>query len=53
MMRIRVGLALTMLISIMFAAVSMLTSLHDFGIGAAVAAVAGVAYGLLDWIETR
>ena len=53
MIRIRVGLVLTMLIAVMFAAASMLTSLHDFGVGAAVAAVAVIAYGLVGWIEER
>lgn len=53
MIRIRVGLALTMMLGAMFASASLLTSVHDFGIGMAVTSIAVVAYAVCAWIEER
>lgn len=53
MTRIRIGLVLTMITAAMFSAVSLLNSLRDFGIGIAVASAAVIAYGLVDFIDSR
>ena len=53
MIRIRVGLMLTMLLGAMFAAASLLTSVHDFGMGMAATSIAVVAYAISVWIEER
>lgn len=51
MTRIRIGLVITMLLGSMYAAVGLLDSLFQFGIGLAVAATAFVGYGLCDYLD--
>ena len=53
MPRIRVGLILTMIFGVIYAAAGLLSSLTDFGIGVAVVATAIVLHGLVHFIETH
>lgn len=53
MNRIRIGALLTVILGVIFAFAGLMTSLRDFGIGAAVAAAGVVVYGLVDFIEER
>ena len=53
MNRIRIGLAITIIIGAIYAAAGLFDSLTQFGIGAAVASAGMVGYGLLDFIEAR
>ncbi len=50
MLRIRIVLALIVIASSMYAAAGLLTSLKDFGIGTAIAALAVCMQGLLGYI---
>ena len=51
MNRLRIGFALTVIIASIYAASGLFTSLLDFGIGVAVAALAMCGYGALDYVE--
>ena len=53
MNRIRIGLAITIILGSIYAAAGLFTSLRDFGIGAAIAATAMTGYGLLDFLEAH
>ena len=50
MLRIRIGLTLTMILGSIYAAAGLMTSLRDFGIGVAVVATAWMAQGLITYI---
>ena len=51
MNRIRIGAFLTVILGGIFAAAGLMNNLRDFGIGVAVAGVAGLVYGLVDYID--
>lgn len=53
MMSIRVALWLTAFLGAMYALLSLFSTLSGVGVGMAVAAVAILGWGLMDWIETR
>lgn len=53
MMRIRVGLIMTMILGVIYAAAGLMSSLTDFGIGIAVVCAAIILHGLVHYIETR
>lgn len=53
MNRIRIGMALSIVIGSIYAAAGLLDSLTDFGIGLAVACLGVIGYGLCDFIEDR
>jgi hypothetical protein len=50
MTRIRVGLVITMILGVIYAAAGLLSSLTDFGVGIAVVCVAMVLHGLCTYI---
>ena len=52
-MRIRVGLQLTAIIGLFYAAFGLFESLTKFGLGLIVACLAVIAYGLLDTLESE
>jgi hypothetical protein len=51
MLRIRIGLTLTMIFGAIFAAAGLMTSLRDFGIGVAVVATAWMLQGLITYLD--
>jgi len=51
-MRIRVGLQLTAIIGLLYAAFGLFESLTKFALGLIVACLAVIAYGLLDTLES-
>ena len=51
-MRIRVGLQLTAIIGLFYAAFGLFESLTKFALGLIVACLAVIAYGLLDTLES-
>ena len=51
MLRIRIGLTLTMIVGAIFAAAGLMTSLRDFGIGVAVVATAWLLQGLITYLD--
>lgn len=51
MTTIRVGLFIVMLLAAIYAAAGLLTSLRDFGIGVAVAALAACMQGLVTFVH--
>lgn len=51
MNRIRIGMALSVVIGTIYAAAGLLDSLTDFGIGLAVACLGVIGYGLCDFLE--
>lgn len=51
MIRLRVGLVVTMILGTIYAAAGLLSSLTDFGVGVAVVATAIVLHGLITHIE--
>ena len=51
MNRIRVGLALTVIIGAIYAAAGMFESLGHFALGVIVAALAAMGIGLVDYVE--
>jgi hypothetical protein len=51
MNRIRVGLTITAILGVIYAAAGLLNNLTEFGVGAAVAAAAIAGYGLCDFID--
>lgn len=53
MNRIRIGMALSVLIGVMYGAAGLLTSLTEFGIGLIVASLGVIGYGLCDFVEDR
>ena len=52
-MRIRVGLQLTVIIGLLYAAFGLFESLTKFAVGLIVASLAVIAYGLLDTVEAE
>lgn len=53
MNRIRIGMALSIVIGSIYAAAGLLDSLTDFGIGLAISCLGVIGYGLCDFIEDR
>lgn len=53
MTRIRVGLIITAILGVIYAAAGLLSNLTDFGIGVAVVAAAITLHGLVHYIETH
>lgn len=53
MNRIRIGMAISVLIGVIYAAAGLLDSLTDFGLGLAVASLGVIGYGLCDFLEDR
>lgn len=53
MNRVRIALAITMMLGCIYAAAGLLDSLTQFAIGVIVAASAVIGIGLCDWIEAR
>ena len=51
MLRIRIGLTLTMILGSIYAAAGLMTSLTDFGIGVAVVATAWLLQGLITYLD--
>ena len=51
MLRIRIGLTLTMILGSIYAAAGLMTSLRDFGIGVAVVATAWLLQGLITFLD--
>lgn len=51
MLRIRIGLTLTMILGSIYAAAGLMTSLRDFGIGVAVVATAWLLQGLITYLD--
>lgn len=51
MLRIRIGLTLTMILGAIYAAAGLMTSLRDFGIGVAVVATAWLLQGLITYLN--
>lgn len=51
MLRIRIGLTLTMIVGSIYAAAGLMTSLRDFGIGVAVVATAWLFQGLIVYLN--
>ena len=51
MLRIRIGLTITMILGAIFAAAGLMTSLRDFGIGVAVVATAWLLQGLITYLN--
>jgi hypothetical protein len=49
--RIRMGLAITMILGVIYAASALMVSLQQVAVGMIVAAVAALLYGLCDYIE--
>jgi hypothetical protein len=52
-MRIRVGLQMTVIIGLLYAAFGLFESLTKFAVGLIVASLAVIAYGLLDTVEAE
>jgi biopolymer transport protein ExbB/TolQ len=52
-MRIRVGLQLTAIIGLLYAAFGLFESLTKFALGLIVACLAVIAYGLIDTLESE
>ena len=52
-MRIRIGLQLTVIIGLLYAAFGLFESLTKFAVGLIVASLAVIAYGLLDTVEAE
>jgi len=52
-MRIRIGLQLTFIIGLLYAAFGLFESLTKFAVGLIVACLAVIAYGLLDTVESE
>ena len=52
-MRIRIGLQLTFIIGLLYAAFGLFESLTKFAVGLIVACLAVIAYGLLDTLEAE
>jgi len=52
-MRIRVGLQLTAIIGLFYAAFGLFESLTKFALGLIVACLAVIAYGLIDTLESE
>ena len=52
-MRIRIGLQLTVIIGLLYAAFGLFESLTKFAVGLIVASLAVIAYGLLDTVESE
>lgn len=53
MNRIRIGLAVTVLLGVIYSGAGLFESLTQFGVGMAVAAAAMIGYGLVDFVEAR
>lgn len=51
--RLRIGLALTILIGVLYTAIGLLDSLTHFSIGAIITSLAVIGYGALDYCEAR
>lgn len=51
--RIRIGLALTVLLGVIYGFTGLLTSVTEFLVGMAVALTAMLGYGALDFIESH
>ena len=51
MLRIRIGLTITMIMGSIYAASGLMTSLLDFGIGVAVVATAWLLQGLITYLD--
>ena len=52
-MRLRIGLQLTVIIGLLYAAFGLFESLTKFAVGLIVASLAVIAYGLLDTVESE
>jgi biopolymer transport protein ExbB/TolQ len=52
-MRLRIGLQLTFIIGLLYAAFGLFESLTKFAVGLIVACLAVIAYGLLDTVEAE
>ena len=52
-MRLRIGLQLTVIIGLLYAAFGLFESLTKFAVGLIVACLAVIAYGLLDTVESE
>jgi hypothetical protein len=52
-MRIRIGLQLSFIIGLLYAAFGLFESLTKFAVGLIVACLAVIAYGLLDIVESE
>ena len=52
-MRLRIGLQLTFIIGLLYAAFGLFESLTNFAVGLIVACLAVIAYGLLDTVESE
>ena len=52
-MRVRIGLHLTLIIGLLYAAFGIFESLTKFAVGLIVACLAVIAYGLLDTVEAE
>lgn len=53
MNRIRIGMAISVVIGVIYAAAGLFDSLTNFGLGLAVASLGVIGYGLCDFIEDR
>ena len=53
MNRIRIGMAISVLLGTMYATAGLFDSLTQFGLGLAVASLGVIGYGLCDFIEDR
>ncbi len=51
MLRIRIGLTITMILGSIYAAAGLMTSLTDFGIGVAVVGTAWLLQGLITYLN--
>lgn len=53
MNRIKIGLAVTVLLGALYAAAGLFQSLGQFGLGIAIASAAAIAYGLVNYLEAE
>lgn len=51
--RIRMGLSLTMILGVIYAASALMVSLQQVALGTIIAGVAALLYGLCDYIEAH
>ena len=51
--RIRMGLSITMILGVIYAASALMVSLQQVAVGTIIAAVAALLYGLVDFIEAH
>lgn len=53
MNRVRIGLAITVILGAIYAAAGLFDSLHAFALGVIVSSLAVIGYGLVDFVEAH